>query len=132
MPKRCREEFLDPMNIHFTQSSVSKQFSNGELITNLLDEVLRGVTSVEDFPTLRVTEYAGQWYASGNRRLMLFKLLRTYNGFSSVPVQIVHWLRRGGSTDSARIRGGGATCKCGSVFNYTDDFIEHLEHVNCF
>jgi len=66
---------VDPFTIYFTHHAISKRFRTGQLIDDVIQDILEGRTSVEDFPQLEVTLRAGKLYSISNRRLFVFRVL---------------------------------------------------------
>lgn len=60
-------------DIHFTQHSVSNEFTDGSLLTDLVDQLLDGVIAPHEVELIRVVKHQNKWFTLDNRRLRVFK-----------------------------------------------------------
>jgi hypothetical protein len=69
---------IDPEEIYFTHSRVRPFFTGcNKRIEDTLQEIIDGVTSVKDIPLITVIPNEDCFFSLNNRRLFLFKKLRT-------------------------------------------------------
>jgi hypothetical protein len=66
-------ESLPVTKIHFSQTSVSDSFAEGNLLSDLVTQLVNGEIHVDEIPPIRVVKYNSKWYTLDNRRLRVFK-----------------------------------------------------------
>jgi len=84
---------IKPSDIYFTHSIISYKFTGcGKLLDETLNEIINGITSIEDIPKIKVF-YTCQngivkYFSENNRRLWLFKNLERLGLLDTVSVRI--------------------------------------------
>lgn len=69
---------IDPETIYFTHSRVRPFFTGcNKRIDETLQEIVSGTTKVTDIPLITVIPNEGNYFSLNNRRLYLFKTLRS-------------------------------------------------------
>lgn len=67
---------VDPANMYFTHARVRPTFTGcNKTIEETLQEIIDGITKIEDIPMITVLERDGCSFSLNNRRLYLFKEL---------------------------------------------------------
>lgn len=103
---------MSSSSIRFTQNDISKQFTKGDLIHDVIDQIMAGRLSHEDFLPIEVAQIDGQWYTGNNRSLYVFRVLEYEGRVTNIRVKSVKqnaiWHKRsstnGGTT--VTMRGG--------------------------
>lgn len=84
---------IKPSDIYFTHSTICYKFTGcGKLLDETLNEIITGVTRIEDIPKIKVF-YTCQngivkYFSENNRRLWLFKKLQGLGLLDTVNVRI--------------------------------------------
>ncbi|XP_060568084.1 uncharacterized protein LOC132726747 [Ruditapes philippinarum] len=78
--------YLNPLDIHYCQDSISNTFSSGANIGDVLDDVCDGRTPLSSFPKIAVNKKNSKWYTTDNRRLWVFRQLRRLGKCGEIPV----------------------------------------------
>ena len=90
---------LRPSDIHFSQDSVGKNFTNGNTLQDTLQKLRTGECKIEDIQKIQITWHShvktspGRprwWTYTGNRRLRLFQLLESEGKLDSLVVEVVN------------------------------------------
>jgi hypothetical protein len=81
---------LDPALIYFTNSKIRQRFSNQKPLQETLDALVKNEITVHDIPRIRVIQdpISGKYYSMNNRRLYVFKQLRSLGLLTEVPVEL--------------------------------------------
>ncbi|XP_036358910.1 uncharacterized protein LOC115211823 [Octopus sinensis] len=64
---------LSPKEIRYTQDSISSCFQNGNEIQDLISDIIKGQTTINEIRTIRVFLKDEKHYSVDNRRLYVFK-----------------------------------------------------------
>ncbi len=73
------------MDIRFTQSTASPNFSKGGTVNDTIQGLRTGKVTPQDIPTIRVVEHNGKLYTLDNRRLVAFQNA----GVKEIPIRRV-------------------------------------------
>jgi hypothetical protein len=69
---------IDPEQVYFTHSRVRPFFTGcNKRIEDTLEEIVSGTTKVTDIPLITIIPNEGHYFSLNNRRLFLFKTLRS-------------------------------------------------------
>ena len=101
---------VDPARIWYSQPSISDKFSDGTPISKTLREVLANPEKLALLPLIDVCDHQrvrggvnGQYMAcTGNRRLFIFKVLKTLGKLRTVRVRFGTYVSKLMSQKSAR------------------------------
>ena len=67
--------YLSPMEIRFTQSSISEQFRDGSLMMELFQDLVTGNEHPDSIDDIKCVRWKKKYWAiDGNRRLLLYKV----------------------------------------------------------
>jgi hypothetical protein len=77
------KSMANPLEIKFSQPTVSLNFSSNGTINDLIAGLRNGTVQVSDVPPIRVVEYNGQLVTLDNRRLLAFQAA----GIKEIPIQ---------------------------------------------
>lgn len=90
--------YLNPENLRFSKDQITDTFDNGVSLEHSYSEVLNGNLHIDSLPPLKVVresfKYApfgfspNYWVVKGNRRLYLYRKLKTIGAISTVRVEI--------------------------------------------
>ncbi|XP_077968169.1 uncharacterized protein LOC144422162 [Styela clava] len=78
---------MKPSDIRFSQDSIAPNFSNGNSIHGVIDEILKGETSVCPFEPISIWKEGDLWYSENNRRLYMFRVLECKGNITDVDVR---------------------------------------------
>mmetsp|Transcript_10248 Transcript_10248/g.23334 ORF Transcript_10248/g.23334 Transcript_10248/m.23334 type:complete len:297 (-) Transcript_10248:68-958(-) len=90
---RPRQE--NPLNIRFTHDEISDAFQprgaevEGQRLDDVIQAILDGEASADEFPPLCVVDFAGDLYSLSNRRLFVFRVLAMHEALEHANIQLV-------------------------------------------
>lgn len=87
-PSKKEEIKLRPSEIRYSQSSISKQFSDGTDIGQLLDDIYFGRCFASAIPQIEISKLKGKWVSADNRRLWVFKQLEILGKIDFINVKV--------------------------------------------
>ncbi|XP_060599674.1 uncharacterized protein LOC132753251 [Ruditapes philippinarum] len=87
-PSKKEEIKFRPSEIRYSQSSISKQFSDGTDIGQLLDDIYFGRCFASDIPQIEILNLKGKWVSADNRRLWVFKQLEILGKIDFINVKV--------------------------------------------
>ena len=86
---------LDPEDVYFTHARVRPFFSScGRRLDETLADIADGHTRIEDLPTITVLDAGDHYFSLNNRRLWVFKELRSRGIIEKVRVRVKEALPR--------------------------------------
>ncbi|KAH3867157.1 hypothetical protein DPMN_030282 [Dreissena polymorpha] len=112
----CNEVVLRPSEIRFSQFSVSRTFTDGTPIEDLLKDIVAGRCFASSVKPIEVASVNGTWYSNDNRRLWVFQELERLGRLTKTRVKVVKRVQPTKFTTmnkgiSVSIRGGNADSK---------------------
>ena len=81
-----RVEWVDPLDVRFTQAEVSPVFSDGTWLPVTYFQILSGQIRVGDVPLICCYWHQGRRFSIDNRRLAVWRALRLRGSVRQVPV----------------------------------------------
>ncbi|CAK8684611.1 unnamed protein product [Clavelina lepadiformis] len=128
--------FISPDQVKFTQNSIKASFKNGDgSVNDLIRQIARKDTDVEDISMIRVYTRNGFYYSIDNRRLYVFRVLKRMGCLDTIEVRMIdynnHSMSRRYTTKNGgchvNLRNVGVTfkhcnCDCGHIG--TEDFAQ--------
>ncbi|KAL5266647.1 hypothetical protein ACHWQZ_G003874 [Mnemiopsis leidyi] len=115
-------EFLNPMEVRYTNETISAKFQDGRTVDSTIAEIKNGLADINDIPTIKVVQNLGDgtWWSLNNRRLHVFRSLYKTGHLTTIPCQNVskktnyqtRWenLKSGGKT--VRVRPSHISSEC--------------------
>ncbi|CAE7359142.1 unnamed protein product [Symbiodinium natans] len=85
------EGFMDPRDILFTHSSISRCFRNGAALDDTIEAVLKGEIELTAFPAMEVIDLDGHYFCLSNRRLFLHRVLANMGRCQQARVVPLSW-----------------------------------------
>jgi len=67
---------LAPSEIRFMHDTIHPKFRNGKGVNQVIEDIYKGVTKIEDIPRIEVTKRNIKYYSLSNRRLYVFRVLQ--------------------------------------------------------
>ncbi|XP_076814776.1 uncharacterized protein LOC143460959 [Clavelina lepadiformis] len=98
-----------PSDLLFTQTSISPNFSNGQNINNVVEQIRRNPQLAESFQPLEIAQdrYNHRWYCNDNRRLYMFRALERLHCITYVTTRVGHIRPKPAEAgDQINVRGG--------------------------
>jgi len=80
---------LAPSEIRFMHDTIRPQFRNGKGVNQVIEDIYKGVTKIEDIPRIEVTKRNNKYYSLSNRRLYVFRVLQKRKFLSRIEVFLV-------------------------------------------
>eukprot|EP00438_Fugacium_kawagutii_P034420 Skav211611 [mRNA] locus=scaffold3083:124382:125065:- [translate_table: standard] len=80
---------VQPSDVRFTHRSISYKFRNGNVVDEVIDDLIDGKILFDDFPALICTEYKGRLFSLRNRRLFVARVLEQLNRLCLIRVEVI-------------------------------------------
>ena len=105
LPKQLRYEYLSPLDIRFTQETISPILRNGRPLIDIVRQIACSSIRNGDvpMPVLRVVKHSGSFFSLDNRSLAVFRILEMLGIAKVVKTAIVpkdakQWKRKFNTT----------------------------------
>ena len=85
------EGFMDPRDILFTHSSISRCFRNGTVVDDTIEAILKGEIELTALPAMGLIELDGHYFCLSNRRLFLHRVLANLGRCQQARVVLLSW-----------------------------------------
>lgn len=81
--------YLRPSEIRFSQDTIKSEFTNGDHVNTVANEVCTGHRDEDDFTIMEVFEKDGEYYTLNNRMLYVFRVAEYRGDFNKeLPVKL--------------------------------------------